>query len=83
MKRSSEVDRPTVSEPAFMPNRTSGPNVSSRISSATDYFLLFYDAICTNNNSYAKDKYKYRGTKCYKFYVVFGMGLHPRADYFS
>ena len=72
MKKLSEVDTATVSEPTFMPNLIPGPNVSSGISSAMDYFLLFFDEdiidmVCVNSNFYAelyKDKYKYS----YKYY---------------
>ena len=67
MKKLSEVDTATVSEPTFMPNLKPGPNVTSGISNAMDYFLLFFDediidTVCANSNSYAelyKDKYKY------------------------
>ena len=67
MKKLSELDTAIVSEPTFMPNLMPGPNVSSGISSAMDYFLLFFDediidTVCVNSNSYAelyKDKYKY------------------------
>ena len=76
MNKLSELDTATVSKPTFMPNLMLGPN-DSGISSAMDYFLLFFDediidTVCVNSNSYAelyKDKYKYS----YKYYPKEGL----------
>ena len=67
MKKLADVDTAIVTQQAFLPNQTPGPNIPSETESALDYFLLFFDQdiidmICVSSNSYAEllqTRYKY------------------------
>ena len=77
MKKLADVDTAIVTQQAFLPNQTPGPNIPSGTESALDYFLLFFDQdiidmICVSSNSYAEllqDRYKYS----YQYYPKEGL----------
>ena len=77
MKKLADVDTAIVTQQAFLPNQTPGPNIPSGTESALDYFLLFFDPdiidmICVSSNSYAEllqDRYKYS----YQYYPKEGL----------